>query len=558
MARHHFLHSPYGEVHLEGLSTHLRVEATSPLAADWALGWWHARQRPDEALFCRSFWRGNVAAKGRASSARAELDAFVRRWATDADLAAETAGLTGAHRARVEAYVQGFNQPSRFGSTPWTPEDCHLLVRTLGFLEWWETRAPQIEFLLGTLPSGLDWSQILDLWPHLGPEPDRSLWTDLDGRLGLSADARRLIGNLVRFRRGKDWIVPPSQSLAGRPLLAGSFVTDAPEPFLAVHIETPDGSVRGLSRPGHPGFLAGKTRWLAWQTTPVVDDIVALRIEDGPWGTTLGGRWVGAGRTGTLQALLTLEEATSIPLAEKTRGLGSACLDVAAVDFRGEVARWTLGARWKRSRPGDAWLPDRSPWPDTVEPRVPSLDPEVVGGRLTAAHLEALLSQTESPLVGQILPALRFLLPDTVDGNRLRRWTGHPESGPEARQFDRLYESVVEVFWEASPRAPHPRSAAYYALLPAVDRLVASPHSSWFPSREKNGRLAEAVRRAFSPGRTPGPSLLGRDAARARWTEDQDVGRTFATTAAFVADPGVAEWNVWSSDPPGPNPFETW
>jgi hypothetical protein len=553
MARNHFLLSPFGEVHLEHRMNHTRIEAETLFAGDWALGWWHARQAGDEAVFSRSVWRGRLGTKNRSSPARTELDAFVSHWSFDADLDLETNRLSQEHRARVQAYTQGFNQARRRSQeSSWTQEDCHLLVRTLGFLEWWETRAPQIAFLLEAVQAGLSWPKILGLWPDLGSEPERSLWKGLTLPPRFSPEAQGLLNHLRRFRTGATWIVPGLRTSTGRPLLAASYVTDVTDPglpFLPVQIDTPEGSIRGLSRPGHPGFLAGKTRWLAWHATPAVDDSVDLQILDRHETLGLAGVWAGSGRTGTLQGLLTLEEVPTAELArDRTQELGSACLDFSAVDSLGGTARWAQGPRWLRP-PRDAWLPAPRGSDVPVGPRHHPPESHGIPGRMTTERMESLLARTQSHLVEEVLPSLRFLLPDSELGEKLRRWTGIPEKGPESKAFERLYEAVLDVFWEGSPVVPEKKSPVFQALLPAIDRLIQAPHSAWFPSADKNLRLADAVRRAFAPGQPEGFPTLGRSANKPCWVEEHGGhSRIFASTVALVIDPGLPDWKVFLTD----------
>jgi len=135
-----------------------------------------------------------------------------------------------------------------------------------------------------------------------------------------------------------------------------------------------------------------------------------------------------------------------------------------------------------------------------------------------------------------------------------------PEKGQEAKSFERLYQAVLEIFWEGSPVVPSRSSAVFQALLPTIDKLIQAPHSAWFPSSEKNLRLAEAVRRAFAPGRADGFPTLARRTARPAWTEEHGGhARRFASTAALVVDPGLPEWKVFlTQDERAPLEFSTW
>jgi hypothetical protein len=550
MAKASFLTSPFGEVSVEATPFFTRICAPETLAGDWALGWWHARAAGDQAVFARSFWSSQLAVGPRPAPVRAEVDAFTSRWGFTAVLDRETEGLPAGHRARVQAYTRGFNQGRhrRGQELPWTPEDSHLLVRSLGFLEWWESREPVRRFLQEAWKAGLPWDHIVDLYPEVGPTPPSEVHGGSALDPPLSAGAWDLIRQIRRFRGGSSLLFSGSRTTDHRPLLGVSYVNDVTEPglpFLSVAIETPGRALRGLSRPGHPGFLAGQTGTLAWQAVPGIDDIMDLAPNPA--------RWAGADQCGTLGALLALEDAGTVEQAEsRTRDRGSATLDFTAVDLLGESARWAAGPRWNRPGPRDAWFPQASPseaFPGHRAPPGAWVDPPFDPGKINAETVAGSLVRTRSRLPGELLPVLRFLLPDSEDGQRLRRWTGSPETGPEAQAFETLAGAAIGAFWETSPLVPPPGSVVFHALLPTVLDLLQAPHSAWMPSGTKNQRLAQAVRRAFGPGRTRERALLAATAPKACWTETS-VGRPriWAVTTAFCASPGEGPWKVFLTD----------
>jgi len=554
MTRQKALGSPFGAVTVTEEPAYTRIDADEDLGGDWGLGWWHARAAGDEAVFCRSFWRAELGRSTKGSVARTEVDSFVAHWGFGTDLDQEDSRLSPAHRARVVAYTAGFNAGRRSSSeVPWTTADCHLLVRTLGFLEWWETRGPLVEFLLDALRTGLSWDLLSELFPDLGTEPDRSRWKDLEFPHPFSAEARVLVNRMRRFRGGPGWVVPGTKSATGRPLVASGWTTDVSDPgmpFLPVRIERPGSSVRGLSRPGHPGFLCGHTRRLTWSAWPVVDDGIDLRILEREDSRQLTGVWAGLGQTGGLSSLLTIEDSPSAAESrDLTLHLGSAALDWVAADVRGGTEAWSTGPRWLRPDLRDAWLP--TPWGSEVpvgSRRQPG-DQRTLPGKWTPDQLkEALVRRTPRQL-DELMAPLRFLLPDTEAGLELRRWAGSPAEGAQSRNWERLTAAVWTEFWDGRPGAGAPGSPAAYGLLPAFVRLLQAPHSAWWPSQDKNRRLADAVRAAFSGAPVEGPSTLGSLAARALWTEAHTGRkRIYAATAFALGSPGEQGWETFVTD----------
>ena len=102
MAKIHTLVSPFGELTVQPTSDHTLIQAPSPLAADWGLGWWHAHGSGDEAVYSRSFWRSQLSAGSRPTAAQVEMDAFTAAWGLATDLAQETSDLPAGHRSRVQ------------------------------------------------------------------------------------------------------------------------------------------------------------------------------------------------------------------------------------------------------------------------------------------------------------------------------------------------------------------------------------------------------------------------------------------------------------------------
>lgn len=564
MAKLHTLVSPFGELTLRVLSDHVSIAAASPLAGDWGLGWWHAHHSGDEAAFARSFWRAELSAGPRPTPAQIEIDAFIGPWRFAADLSLETSRLPAGQRSRVQAYAQGFNhgRPRGPRETPWTPEDCHLLARTLGFLEWWEVRLPQKEFLLESWRAGLSWAKMVDLWPGLGPEPGSSSigpGEEPPRFPAFSPEARQLIDKVRRFRPSPAWVVPGTHTAHGHALLGAAFISDVTDPglpLMAAAIECGLTTVRGLSLPGHPGFLAGRTDKLAWHAAPAIDDTIDLR---GNQGVHPAGLWAGSGKTGTLAGLLALEEASTVEQAHRqTIALGSACLDLAAIDSTGEAARWAQGPRWERPV-REAWFPSFTGEAPFVGSRTLEAATEREwASRVTLANLEEHLIEPRSSFSEFALAPLRFLLPDTERGQKLRRWAGTP--GPERLDFERLYGAVLEEFWYGSPVSPEVLSPVAQSLATRIDGLIQAPHSAWFPSQQKNHRLAEAVRRAFTPGRPLGPAVLGRRAPLACWSEVHGTRpRVFAATTVMLVDLGASDWRVFLTDDESEAPvFHRW
>jgi len=439
-----------------------------------------------------------------------ELDNFVQSWHFNENLRQERTALSPDHLGQLLSYAGGFEeqrqtqrlwpwQRQEYPSSPWQLEDSLLLARTFGFMSWWETRGELTWFLVDLIQRGVDWARLRDLIPELGEEPDRRLWDSLPRPAPLSPEATTLLGKLRRWRwgarvDGSSWGV--------------TIVTDVTEPglpFLEMRFELPEGTVAGLSLPGLPGFLTGRSRQLVWNFSPSWGDIVDFKLlREG--GMAL--KWAGKHKTGTLACFLRAPRSTTVTeLRRSTENQGSAALTLMARDEKGESQTWELGSRWKRAHPRDAWLPSVSGalvgFTGSMPPHPVQLwldQQRDLPLRSKKVNAVSLLSDEVSLQASTLLSQLRFLLPETEQGNSLRRWAGQPSQGPEAQLFQRVCMAVLRAFWSTSGVIPDLSSPPLHLLSPAIDRLLGSAHSAWLPSSDKNQILRDAVRSELAQG----------------------------------------------------------
>ncbi|MEI8094515.1 MAG: penicillin acylase family protein [Spirochaetales bacterium] len=527
-------------------------------AAFWAQGYLHALTRADEALFARALTRSSLSLVPGATLAHTELDTFTSSWGFTRQLDAEAQSLPPEARGLAEAYAAGFSaqqagirvwpwQRPEFGRSPWIVQDSILLCRTWGFFSWWETRGELVFFLLELLHSGVSWERLADLLPELGEEPDRKPFETLQRPPPLSPQATGLLNRLRRWRpglqvTGAQWGV--------------SMVTDVTEPglpYLEIRIEIPGDNWRGLSVPGMPGLLTGRNSTLAWHLSPSWGDVVDFHGERGDlsfrWA---GGETLGNLKPGTLELMLGSMTKSGVgELKAFWQPGGSAALTVSATDAHGGAATWEAGPRWARNHPREAWLPSTLPAKLEAATRKTSVvQPLLAVQRWVeqqlalpgsgGPELETLLTSDAPLQASTLLPQLRFLLPETEEAAVLRTWSGYPADGLEAHLFQRLTGAVLGAFWSTAGVQPGLNSSAIHWLWPAIDRLLAAPHSSWLPSGERNRLLREAVARELAEEPEAGTSELALERTFSpRLLYRETLGsqlRLFATVVAVTCD----------------------
>lgn len=113
------------------------------------------------------------------------------------------------------------------------------------------------------------------------PELDRSRVAALAERAEVPALAARLLEAGSAVRASNSWVVGGSRSRSGKPLLANDMhlALNFPGIWYLTVLEAPGLAVSGMTIPGAPGVVAGRTRGVAWGFTNATLDDSDLFIE---------------------------------------------------------------------------------------------------------------------------------------------------------------------------------------------------------------------------------------------------------------------------------------
>ncbi len=272
------------------------------LAGDWpdalrAQGWLHARDR---------FWQmevGRLTARGRLAELVGPpgvgFDRVLRTLGLAEAARAQTARLPEGVRVRLGAYVEGVNAwlegPHRrlppelvlLGRhpEPWTLEDSVALLDLIAFTlasNW------QQEAVFAALEAryGEEQTALLrpDPIPPAGRPGSSGAGEEADLWAGLAAGIGVLAQTLAPGTAGAGsnaWAVAPARSAGGRTLLANDphLGVQMPSLWSAVGLHLPDWDLVGVSLPGVPGVVLGRTPVFAWAFTNTMADDQDLYLE---------------------------------------------------------------------------------------------------------------------------------------------------------------------------------------------------------------------------------------------------------------------------------------
>jgi penicillin amidase len=285
----------------EGIPT---VNAATPEAAMWGLGYVHAQDRLWQLETHRRIAAGRIAEAFGPPAV--ESDRFLRALGVRRAAQAQWAVASPESRRALQAYTDGINtflsqglkaRPPEFivlgiHPEPWTPED------SLGWaiMMAWDLGANwSAELLRMRLAMSLPVERINELLPpYPGERP--LVTTDYTGPfrdLQKSAPTvqqalQRLIDSApesgVEGVGSNNWVLAPSRTTTGGALLANDphLKLSAPALWYIARLEAPGLKVAGATMPGLPIVVLGQNQDIAWgftNTAPDVQDVYLERIK---------------------------------------------------------------------------------------------------------------------------------------------------------------------------------------------------------------------------------------------------------------------------------------
>lgn len=272
----------------------MHAEAGDDLGLAAAWGFAHAHDRALQLLFTRIVGQGRLCELLDDSPSSLAVDLFMRRNLFAAASADEAASLSGRAKALAEAYAAGVNARLRRGRPwelrllrvpvePWTPSDTLLTLRLMTFVALAQAQGDAEVAILQALRGGVDRGKLARLFrPHLDGLDDALL-----GAIRSLRHVPALVPGLPPLpvlRASNNVAVSGRRSVSGAALYASDphlEVNRLPAIWYEVAGTLPGGDFRvGVTVPGVPGLVMGRTRAIAAGFTYGFADTIDLVIEE--------------------------------------------------------------------------------------------------------------------------------------------------------------------------------------------------------------------------------------------------------------------------------------
>ncbi|MCU0576561.1 MAG: penicillin acylase family protein [Desulfobacterota bacterium] len=270
----------------------IRAESLVDLAH--GLGWVHASDRQLQAFLTRILLKGQAAEKLQGTPELIAIDSYMRTMNFLPDARDVIAQLEDGIRRQLEAYAQGFNSYiSQHGVVyelkllgyrpePWEVTDTLILGKVFGFIGLADAQGSMEKLLIQMIQHGVGQDKLRELFPYLTEEIDYDLYKEIRLAPALVPESLAWLGKLPGFRASNNWAVSGSRTLSGKPIMCGDphlEVNRLPAIWQEIVMVLPDNLLLGVTVPGSPGLIIGRTSHIAWSATYSFMDMLDYRVE---------------------------------------------------------------------------------------------------------------------------------------------------------------------------------------------------------------------------------------------------------------------------------------
>ena len=270
-----------------------RVTAGDREDLNYGIGWAQTWDRQVQMVLVRAIAQGRASEKFSGDDELIEIDRYMRWLNLGRGLDRELDRLTPEAARDLAAYSRGVNavltrrRPLEFRLVrhrpeEWTPADCLLTLKAMGYIGLAQAQGDAEKFILQLVRAGLDETRLKSLFPSLTDKVDYDLLGKIKGVTPLAPPAL-FSGKLPTLKASNNWVVAGSRTASGAALLASDphmEVNRLPALWYEMVFEIEDRRTMGITMPGLPLMVFGRTRDVAWGGTYGFMDMIDFFVED--------------------------------------------------------------------------------------------------------------------------------------------------------------------------------------------------------------------------------------------------------------------------------------
>jgi penicillin amidase len=271
---------------------HVRASSESDLYR--GLGWCHGRDRALQMLLVRILGQGRAAECLDDTDDALKIDRFFRRMNFGAGAEDAVGKLADEDRRLMQAYCDGVNEALRrrvpwelrvlrHRPAEWTPADCMLLQRLIGYIALAQSQGEMERLVVEMVQAGVPSPLLDELFPSALGDLDPELLRTVTLGERLVPEAVRWNVALPRAMASNNWVVAGSRTASGAALLSNDPHLEAnrlPAMWCEAVLELGDRYCLAATMPGLPSALLGRTNDLAWGATYTFMDAIDSWVED--------------------------------------------------------------------------------------------------------------------------------------------------------------------------------------------------------------------------------------------------------------------------------------
>jgi len=297
------LTSDFHAQHIAGSTVHVRrttggvveIHGRNQVDLQRGLGFWHAHDRLVQMLLVRLVGQGRLCECLKDDGESLAIDTFMRHIGMARTARDEVERLSPVAREFGQAYADGINAylhhhrlPMEFRLVgyrpePWAIADTLITINLMSYVGLAQTQQDLEQFLIQAIRHGTDVERLKNLFsPHLDGLTSEVL--ELIRRVKFFQPIVPLLpASLPSFTSSNNWVVGPSRSETGRPIACNDPHLECnrlPAVWYEVVLHSADDYQVGISMPGVPGVVMGRTRYISAGFTYGFMDMVDYFIEE--------------------------------------------------------------------------------------------------------------------------------------------------------------------------------------------------------------------------------------------------------------------------------------